>query len=98
MIPFKNVAHKGRIAVYSDRHKLIDSELYYTTESMKRIVSDWMKMFPKGFYIHVRPYGEQVKNVYKIPILISDEVKEKIVRPPCEYTNLKSDYYANQKG
>lgn len=95
MIPFKNVAHKGRIAVYSDRHKLIDSKLYYTTDSMKRIVSDWMKMFPKGFYIHVRPYEDEpkVKNVYRIPILISD-VKEKIVRPKAEYTNLKSDYYA----
>lgn len=85
-------SHKGRIAVYTQSHDLIDSRIYYTSEGMKKVLDVFMKYTEAG-YITVRPYEDEpkVKNVYKIPILIND-VKEKIVRPKAEYTNLKSDY------
>lgn len=100
MIPFKLKIHKGRIAVYSNRHKLIDSKLYYTPDGMKRIMAKWLRDFSgvDGFYIQVRPYDEEeTKKVYKLPVChtpkISDEVKGKLIRPAAVYTNIVTNHY-----
>lgn len=89
---------KGRMAVYSPEHELQEQRLYYTSDGMKKIMSNWMKEYPEGFYISVRPYEDppKEKRVYKLPVchdaVITDEVKEKLVRPPAVYNNIKFQY------
>lgn len=60
---------RGRIAVYSERHRLQQSMIYYTGEGMKRIMEVWMNEYPEGYYIQVRPYTEVEKEVYRLDIV-----------------------------
>lgn len=88
MIAYKHHVHKGRIAVYSERHKLLESRLYYTSEGMKKVMEQWMKSYPyEGFYIQVRPYAEE-KKVIRVQI---PEKVERMSGPPAVYDN-KSNY------
>lgn len=80
---------KGRMAVYSSEHKLIEQRLYYTSGGMRRIMHEWMDDYPAGHYITVRPYEEQdqPKEVYRLHIPLTGDVPQKIVRPPAVYNN-----------
>lgn len=83
--------HKGRIAVYTEAHKLMEDRIYYTSAGMKRIMDAWMKVYPNGHYIQVRPYAEYcIKSAYRLDI-IKDTAK--IIRPAAVYSNSTSYKY-----
>lgn len=88
---------RGRIAVYSDRHRLLDSRIYYTSDGMKVIMAHWMTCFPDGFYIQVQPYSKDHSHPKKSEKIRLDIPAKKIERPSSKYTNLPGYDYGKTK-
>lgn len=84
---------KGRMAVYAGNHKLIEQRLYYTSAGMKRVMSEWLADYPDASYITVRPYIDEEKQVYRVPIPVSNKLKQPIKRPPAVYDNSCKSLY-----
>ena len=50
---------RGRIAVYSDSHKLMEARYYFSCEGMKIIMWSFMTEHPDGYYMMVQPYVDE---------------------------------------
>lgn len=91
MISLNEKIHKGRMAVYSECHQLHEDRIYYSSSGMKRIMEAWMADYPAGYYIMIRPYNDDVKKTIRLQILHGESEKEKMVRPPAVYNNIKPE-------
>lgn len=87
---------KGRIGVYDNEGKLLDSVVYYTSKKMREKLDQFMEEYSgqEGNYIQVRPYDEKTSRPKK-PNLVRVDIPFKTTeacRPPAMYDNLKSIY------
>lgn len=87
---------KGRMAVYTKEHRLKESRIYYSSDGMKKIMSEWFTDYP-GHYIQVQPYVEGDKPPKQRLEIKEDDAPERLRvqtgRPPANYDNLKTYNY-----
>lgn len=98
---------KGRMAVYSEAHKLLCDKLYYTSAGMKRIMSQWFEDYADipETYIIVSPYAEHEEepaeeNQERIRLPIPyKEPEKRFGRPSAVYNNIPTyDYLKTKTG
>lgn len=86
---------RGKVSIYSDRHRLLDSRVYFTQDRMKAIIAKWLANYPDGFFVQVRPHIQgdtPPKTIRPIP-------NEPIIRPPAQYNKLPVyDYQKSKNG